>query len=121
MKICAGKFDLTHAIDAEWMRQHSVLRVYDLFVFDPERAVHCCSLTPSTECFHVRHALEFAPEATEEMIEDAETEASTWDADRVFYVDRVPKSIHERAVGKDIEYEEAIEAAIDWHNGNHIL
>lgn len=121
MRICAGRFSVTHFMDADWMREHGVVDVYDVFVFDPERAVHCCSITPSTECFHVRHGLEFSPDATDAQREAADEEASTWEADRVFYVDRVPTIVHERQVDEGTEYEDAIEEAIEWHNCNHVL
>lgn len=119
MQISASRLDVTEYVCPEWMKEFGVSRVFQIFVFDPNRAVYCCSVRPSTECFPVRHSLEFAAGTTDEQAEAAYESVGEWDGGDVFYLDRPPEILH--TSDHDEEYEEAIEAAVELHNANHVL
>lgn len=83
--------------DREWMRERGIVRVWGVYVYDANRPVHCCELTPSYELLHVHDQAEYAPGIDDAARERADDEIMQSGEEGYRYmhvgtVDRLPES-----------------------------
>ena len=84
-KFVAVRRDITSYVDPAWMARAGVAKVYDVLIYDPERRVHCCSLSASWELVHVYHTYDLARELTGREQDELSEEVLSWDVGGVEY------------------------------------
>jgi hypothetical protein len=91
-KFVAVRRDITEYVSSDWMTKHGVAKVYDVLVYDPERRVHCCSLTASWELVPVYHTYDSARDLSDDEREEIEQEMMRWDLN-IEYWDNDPSTV----------------------------
>lgn len=118
----AVRRDVTEFCDAAELKVRGIAKVYEVFLYDPDRRVYCCSLTPSWEMWQA--GMDWEP--SREMSDDEREYADEYVRDAgagagmVEYWDREPAgSVNFGAFDED-SYREAAERALDYYAGNPV-
>lgn len=102
-------------------------RIWGLYLYDANRQVHCCELTPSYELFAIRSAVggEISEETEEDIMEADRISGEQCIYTRCSAIDKLPADRFITDVWSpeeydtDEEYMSLIDDVLEHYNGNH--